>query len=273
MDVTNDLEEFLGWVRPGDVIAFDTLKAVSGLVQWADNAPVNHVGLMIDQATLAMANEPPHDKPDDPVVSYNALAGLLAPGTKSRAAQILRHPGLGDAELARLRTQAQRFQSLPADFASGDMFALLPSALGRSYRDFDELNAWQSRLLRKLIRAFHRAGAAALDRIPDDARTLTCSEFVYRCLTGAGLDLDIAEPLGGELPDKDPFDRKMSRRDGDYWAAHREHNLKARALKATDDAPDEATCDPPTPERVTPGDFWRSPSLDPVGYFVKTPPR
>ena len=27
------------------------------------------------------------------------------------------------------------------------------------------------------------------------------------------------------------------------------------------------------PETVTPGDLWRSPTLDPVGYVVKTPPR
>jgi hypothetical protein len=273
MDVTNDLAEFLGWVRPGDVIAFDTLKAVSGLVQWADNAPVNHVGLMIDQTTLAMANEPPHDKPDDPVVSTRPLSGLLEPNTRIRAAQILRHPALGDAELRALRAQVSRFQARPADFAGSDMFALLPSAVGRSYRDFDELNEWQSRLLRKVIRAFNHAGAAALGLIPDNERTLTCSEFVYRCLIGAGLDLAIAEPLGGDLPTEEPFDKTVSKRDAAYWAAHREHNRKAGQAMATDAEPDADAYDPPAPERVTPGDFWRSPSLDPVGYYVKTPPR
>jgi hypothetical protein len=246
MFVTNDLAEFLGWVRPGDVIALDTLKAVSGLVQWADNAPVNHVGLMIDEVHFAMANEPSGDSPTPAVITTPALSEMLAPTSKTRAAQILRPHNIGDAEVERLNVQVRRFSEDAATFTALGMVALLPSTLGRSYRNFDELSQRQSQLLRLLIRAFQWAGDSALEHIPNDARTLTCSEFVYRCFTGAGIEIRILKPLGQGLPEEQPLDEGLARTE---------------------------RTDPPAPETVTPGDFWRSESLEPVGYFVKAPPR
>jgi len=43
--LTSRLEVFIASLEPGDLLLFDSLKSLSGLVQWADAAPVNHVGL------------------------------------------------------------------------------------------------------------------------------------------------------------------------------------------------------------------------------------
>lgn len=66
MELTSDPTEFEGVLRPGDVLAFDSLRMLSGLVQWADNAPTNHVGIIDDEGALVMANKtrPSETDPD-----------------------------------------------------------------------------------------------------------------------------------------------------------------------------------------------------------------
>ena len=263
MRVTNKVDVFHRWVRPGDVIAFDTLKSLSGLVQWADNAPVNHVAVMIDDVHCAMANKPGKGVPSPSAITTPPLKTLLD-AEKIRAAQILRPRRLTPARLERLLEAIAGFEAEKTDFSVGHMFALAPTSVIRAYAELDAPDDHTSVLLKRMVRALQRAALAGLKNVRNDARTLTCSEFVYRSFCRAGIKLEIVEPLAG-LPADHPWDEDITRSDEKYWRRVRRHNDRAGTPPEEDFGVQ--------PETVTPGDLWRSPTLDPVGYVVKTPPR
>ena len=58
MLVTADPAAFVEAVQPGDVLVFDMLANVSGLIQWADRASADHAVLVTGPDTFTEANIP-----------------------------------------------------------------------------------------------------------------------------------------------------------------------------------------------------------------------
>lgn len=230
MLTTTDVAAFVPLAAPGDILVFDSLSSLSGLVQWADKAPVNHCALLIEHDTLVMANEPKRSDPDRTAVRRHSLCDTLELA-RVRAATILR-PSLSEEQSVALLTIIGDYLERGCDFAILDLAWLLSPALIRAYGESDDGAAHQQFAMRMLVDALEAIAQKQLDLIPDTAEKLTCSEFVYRALIEAGIGLEIVDPLDGAL---------------------REHGIK--------------------PETVTPGDFWRSPSLEAIAYLVKEPPR
>lgn len=264
MITTTDADTFVRLLAPGDIVAFDSLASLSGLVQWCDEAPVNHAALALGGDVIAMANEPKKDDPDRSAVRRHSLRETLDL-PRVRAAQILR-PSLAEGQLERLLEVTDGYVRAGGDFAILQLPALAPSALMRAYAtqaEPDDDDARQQ--IAGVLQFFARA---QLELIPDDARTLTCSEFVYRCLVEAGITVEILDAL--DLDFHTGFwAEAVAERERRFW------ELIGRRSSAAEEprAPEPASVRRVRPETVTPGDLWRSPSLEPVGYLVKTPPR
>lgn len=260
---TSHRDEYLSDLLDGDIIAFDSLSSVSRLVQWADSAPVNHVGIYLD-GQLIMANKPepptppaltPGDvRPAEPhlppgaIVSESLEEVLKLP--KVRAATTLRHRHLSSDALARLRDEIDWYRNQQPSFHVNGLLSLAVPALSRAYWAPARKHA------KHMKKALYTLGTHVATwwgaSTQDTPLALTCSEFVYRCFGNADIELDIRMPL-------DP--RHLPK--GHH--AHPSAEPLGVRLK------DHNKSFPILPDLVTPGDLWRSPSLRAHVYYVKDP--
>lgn len=230
--VVGSAKEFVAALSPGDLIVFDSMRFLSGLVQFADLAPVNHVGVMTDATTLAMANAPAGQ---GNAVARHSLQDIFD-SAPIHGATALRHADLTPQHVARINEAVTAYEVPTVVFSKADLLKLGPAALLRSYGEaVQSLPAPAADVIARLWEGLARRVDHS---IPDDATTLTCSEFVYRCLAQSELTVEIVNPLI---------------RDADGAVSVRDTS-----------APEQRVY----PELVTPGDLLRSPSFSPVVQLV-----
>lgn len=273
MILTSEPRLFRDHLSPGDLVVFDSLSAVSGLIQWADNAPANHVCLMLDTTTAIQANLAEEKATDSAVerVPIEELTRL----SRVRGAVALRHPRLtaDPAALGRVLTRAAAYEREASRFSVADLSLLCPSALLRSY-DRPLMNPLPEGWARDLLlAALHLAARETLRRLPDDSRSLVCSEFVYRCFVEAGTDIEVADPLGS-LPNLggQPWAEESISAEEELWQELRLRNASVEVPALESDREQVALANRVQPDRVTPGDLWRSASFQPVAQLAKPPP-
>lgn len=255
MLTTADPAGLLATLRTGDVLLFDLTLSHSGLIQWGDRAPTNHAALVLEPDTVVMANaaEPPAAAaigryPADELLRHPDFNGV----------RVVR-PGADAQTLRRLQLEVERLEAMAPRFALLDLVALLPAVLTRSYGGLGL--PLPAAVAKPISLSLEAAAWYLLRRIPDTAATLTCSEFIYRVLTGAGVDVAIPQPLGESASGRAPLDGAAPA--ASVVDAVIRHNDATGVWPETDAARRTGTA-VVRPDLVTPGDLWRSPSLDAV---------
>lgn len=268
MNLTSDPAVFLTHLRAGDVLVFDSLSAVSGLIQWADDAPANHAALMVDETTAIEANLAPEPTPAVHRVGAEELTSLA----RVRGVLALRHPQLtpGSEALTRVLARAAQFERDASRFSVAELMLLGPSALIRSY-DRPGRNPLPDNMARRMLMvALQLAARESLRRLPDSAVSLVCSELVYRCFSDASVVLEVSDPLGptGPAGHSVDWDDDVLAAEDDMWEYLRRRNSSV-AGQVEDVTPHR---DGVQADRVTPGDLWRCGSLVPVAQLAKPRP-
>lgn len=261
MLITEDPTELQHALRPGDVLAFDSLRSLSGLIQWADNAPVNHLALVLDSDTAVMANRPKAAKGH---AVYAVKLDKLLETEHLSAVRTLR--SVDDSALGSVLERAAWYLQETTSFGYLDLAWMAPSAIIRSY-DQKELLPDAPKLLRtSLIKLLQTAARASLEKIPKDKLTLTCSEFVYRCFIEANVNIEITNPLERQdLIHAPIWNDELVAAEQANWDALRAHNEHARGLRHLSLSSDSE----PRPDTVTPADLCRSPSLATTAALIR----
>lgn len=266
MEVTPNDEQFRRALRPGDVLVYDTTSFEGGLVQWGDRVPVNHTSLVLDGDDIVEANR--WDDERCRAVRTVPLAHRLA-ATGVRTITALRHSRIrsGEVDPQAVTERAREYLCGQRAFAYLEVVALAPAALRRSYgHDVDRSGA----LARAALLLLDLAAAAASRAIDSGARALSCSEFVFRCFDESGDDrlrLQVLDPLFAALQHPPAWLSQQASEDIDaLHEAVRAHNHSSDAERGVLSTGEEA-------DRVTPGDLWRSSSLDPVAALHRPPER
>lgn len=266
MLVVADAERFQRELRPGDVLVYDSTSFDAGLVQWGDRVPVNHASLLLDADEIVEANRWGDDDRLRAVRTV-PLAQRLST-TSVRTTTALRHIGIGPggADSTAVTDRAREYLHSTTAFAYLEVVALAPAALRRSYaHDVDRSRA----LARAALLLLDIAAAASSRAIDSGARALSCSEFVFRCFDESGddrLKVDVQHRLLGP---EGPPSWLSQQADEEIDALHAAVRLHNDAFD-TDDFPRAYGQDA---DRVTPGDLWRSSSLQPVIALHRPPQR
>ena len=222
--MTDDVGQFIGSLLEGDVLLFDTLHPLSNLIKFAENRPVNHCALFLGGGTFAHVGRhipDPEGKgpPVKPAARVEDLAQWLhsPPGPHDRTVTALRHSKIEHAsDAAGVIARAQGYVA-PKDTTYNyvSLIGLMVPSLLRTYRNYLG-NQGAMKLVVGTMQAFSHALIDVLEQdvasLPSESRTLTCSEFIYRCFDESGKDLclTITEPLGTWT---DP--KNLRRPDGD----------------------------------------------------------
>jgi hypothetical protein len=273
MKLTSDLGEFIKELRAGDVLVYDSLSSISRLVQWADDAPANHVTIMLDESHTAMANTPHGDKFPKDIQLWDVREFIERPYI--RGVLILRHPDMAaDGAPARVQQRIHAYLDSAAKFSLADLVAMAPAALVRAYAQRGlNLGEPENTLV---LTALSWIQGRMLRRIPDDKFRVFCSEFVYRCLLEADLHVEIDDPI------VDPRSLTVGGPGSEAWGGD---DMLAAAqsfwdrLRHPPSPPDpvpgmrDAADFPVRPDLVVPGDFWCSPTFERVALLTKEPPR
>lgn len=259
LPVTADPEEFVTFLKSGDVLIFDSLGFEAGLVQWADGAPANHVSLVLDETYLIEANRT-RGQPNAPAVQRRQVGEHLDL-PRVRTVTAVRHVDVlsgsrNTDDVIRLALD----QEGGGKFAYLQLVALGPKALQRTYGSAQSEHGLLYRIALLILQAFEEftkraeSGGRQIPRV-------SCSEFPYRCFTEAGFDVHIRDPL--IRPPEAPawYTAELQQKEMDLWRALGEEPQSMYLA--------EATAGGVKPDRVTPGDLWRSRSLMPIGVFCK----
>ena len=312
LKLTSDFATFENCLREGDVLLFDALAPISGLIQWADRAPVNHCGVFLGGGEIA------HAQPVEPFAIERKNLSDKVNVRDVRTVTALRHKKvLAQPEAAtKFLKLVEGAMVTPSKFAMEHLYRLAPFALARAYLgDATWLVTNRVGLFRLLPRrqvenlvkdlALRATGKVLAE---DQADGWTCSEFVHHCLQEAGLEVDRYEaPRTVEVASTEDAAEvterfwleeswRQVRSDGDpaQMVINLQHAGGQALLKlllqevqgkrpqathqqSTGNHPDETDGKPlPSPVRsdtVTPGDLWRSASLIPVAVLHRPPPR
>ncbi|MBV8462575.1 MAG: CHAT domain-containing protein, partial [Acidimicrobiales bacterium] len=204
--LTDDLEEFIASLLPGDVLLLDSLHPLSGLIQFAENRPVSHAAIYLGKGVFAQTTK--HSK-TQPAARKQPLRSRLKtrPGPYDRTVTALRHVDvLAGADATAVLTRVDYYVD-PANtkYAYLNLVALMAPSLLRSYKLYLSGGRVMSRSLgfllqraaNTLLGVFNLTHRNAELEVQKGKRTLTCSEFVYRCYTesGSGLGIEVVDPL------------------------------------------------------------------------------
>ncbi len=207
--LTSDMEEFIAGLEAGDVLLLDSLHPVSGLIQFAENRPVSHAALYLGpgdrSADLAQVTK---HTPTQPAARTGSLRARLRgdPGPYDRTVTALRHHDVasGDVDpkavLARVDSYVDRGNT---KYAYLSLVTLMAPSLFRSYEHYFAGGRLATRGLGSLLTLTSRSLLALFDpgnadpdmQLHTGKRTLTCSEFVYRCYQEAGAEITVDAPL------------------------------------------------------------------------------
>jgi len=271
--LTTDSQVFLESLELGDLLLFDSLKSLSGLVQWADAAPVNHVGIWAGEDTFIHANG---DGDRHHAVKIATLTPLLA-NELVHVVVALRHMSADGSARARAVQVAREYVERSIAFAELDLVLLGPLALIRAYsgrlgKPVQLILGWGARLWWRMLQWRKRRRTV---------REFTCSAFIMECLSAANLkvDVDCAKPGPGYAPE--PADRlhqvavaEAGKRlsggteDWELTAWHSLRAVKAWRLVTVEAASAGRLTTELHPEVVSPGDLWRSKSFFHASVYI-----
>jgi hypothetical protein len=282
-------DDFISLLKPADILVFDKFSLPGGLVQWADECPVNHAALVIDDTYSIEANRD-HGNSKAPAVRQVRTSSYF--GDKcNRTITILRHKHLQDdptRSAGKVVAQAKRYDG-DVRYAYLDVIPVGLLALQRMYgRELAKKLGWTYEPIMNMIALRLRS---CLD---DDKMTMMCSEYIYRCFTEseAELAIEVVDPLN-------TFDsaRRHLRLLRTTFAADHEVAAGAsseveglwrellsrkyapipggglRPLTGFTDRTLTGNPGDPLPDAVSPGDLWRSASLIPIASFHRPPER
>ncbi len=208
--MTGDVGDFITMLRPGDVLLFDTLHPLSDLIKFAENRPANHCALFLGEGKFAHVGRhiPALDgkglpvKPAARIEDLTAWLSVLPP--HDRTVTALRHPMITSAKDATPVIERANFYAGPADtlYNYVSLMGLMVPSLLRTYKNslgtqgamglaVTTMKAFSQSLVQVLMEDADRTGRTG-------SRTLTCSEFIYRCFDEGDkkLTLDVTDPLG-----------------------------------------------------------------------------
>ena len=208
--MTGSVEGFINSLRTGDILLFDTIHPLSQLVKFAENRPVNHCALYLGAGEFADVGRHIPDPervglPIKPAARTERLVDWLAilPGPHDRTVTALRHgnvksPSDASTIVARARTY---IDPLDTTYNYVSLISLMVPSLLRTYKSYFK-DQGALKLVASSMRAVSRSLVDVMEKSASQtgthARTLTCSEFVYRCFDEAegGFRLEVTEPLG-----------------------------------------------------------------------------
>jgi len=270
--LTTQTQAFMESLEPGDLLLFDSLKSLSGLVQWADAAPVNHVGLWAGEDTFIHANS---DGDRAHAVKVAQLTPLLA-NKLIHVVVALRHVSADAPARARSVQVARQYVGGSYPFAEVELVLLGPLALIRAY----------SARLGKLVQWILGCGAKLWWELLQRRQhrlavhEFTCSAFIMECLGVGGLEVDVdcAKPGQGYAPEFEA-NREMALAEmGKQLSGGTEDwELAAWRQLRTANTWRRATAGPASvagvntelhPEAVSPGDLWRSKSFFQASVYI-----
>ncbi len=202
--VTDDVDDFLKNIRPGDVLLFDSMHMISQLIKFAENRPVNHCGIFLEDDHYAQMGSGKSF-----VHSDNLRRRLESkPGPYDRTVTALRHVDAFEGKEGKenrraiVKTANEYIEHRKTTYSYVGLRHLMIPSLYRNYKK--ELAKHKVggavldpliKLLAKGILGHFEKGEAV--RELSGTKSLTCSEFVYRCLVEAkpGLHVDVYQPL------------------------------------------------------------------------------
>jgi hypothetical protein len=209
--MTENVGDFIASLETGDVLLFDTIHPLSQLIKFAENRPVNHCAIYLGSGEFAhVGRHIPDPKrvgpPLKPAARTERLADWLAvqPGPHDRTVTALRHANVKSPSDASNVVARARSYIDPRDTTYNylSLVSLMVPSLLRTYKSYLK-DQGAMRLVAGSMRAVSRSLVDVMEQgaIRADgarARTLTCSEFVYRCFDEAegGFGLEVTEPLG-----------------------------------------------------------------------------
>jgi len=208
--ITTDAEAFLSQLRPGDVLLFDSVHMLSELIKFAENRPVNHCTVYLGNGELAQVrgHTPGLNVRDRPLVpaarKENLRDRLAASPAYDRTISALRHVATpsGSAGAEAVVKRAREYVE-PEDttYSYLSLIALMVPSLFRTYENYFQ-DPGAARRVGNLLRLVSQSLLDALDTdvsTPSkNKKTLTCSEFVYRCYDEAQprMPIRVHNPLG-----------------------------------------------------------------------------
>lgn len=270
MEITSEVPAFAKHLVPGDVIIYDSLSSISGLIQWADNAQANHTSIMLNPTQTVMANVA---APGQSVIQVRDVVSLLE-NDQVRGAIALRHADLGHEGPARdgVVRRINDYLSIGAEFSLVDLVAMAPAALFRSYKGTGFNLGWRADTL--ILLALDLLRSRLIRDIPADKCRVFCSEFVFRCLTesepriSVTIEYPITDPayLTPETAGE-PWDAELLAAEQEFWSWFRGPTLVAPPLSGMIHQDASGV----RPDLVTPGDLWCSPSFERVILLAKPP--
>lgn len=208
--LTTNSDQFIESLRPGDVLLFDGVHFLSQLIKLGENRPVNHCGVYLGDAMFAEVGA--HEYAEDraaplevPAARAESLTDEIGgPPLTVRTVTALRHVNATSAGARAVVERANRYvESRDTTYRYLSLIALMVPSLFRTYEGYfteGKKLASLATTLRVMSQAMLDAfetGSAKLP--PDDLRkTLTCSEFVYRCFAESDPKFAVAvdRPLG-----------------------------------------------------------------------------
>lgn len=209
--MTRSVDTFSKALRAGDVLLFDTIHPLSELIKFAENRPVNHCALYIGNGEFAHVGRhvPGRTRADPPVKPAARVEGLhtwlnTSSGPYDRTVTALRHLKTKEGSDASLVAERAKYYLDPKDTSYNylSLIALMVPSLFRTYRNYFG-DSGAMKLVASTMRSVSRSLVDVLQkdatpRRATRARTLTCSEFVYRCFDEADgeLTLTVTDPLG-----------------------------------------------------------------------------
>ena len=203
LKVTDDVKKFLKKLKPGDILLFDTITLVSQLIKFAENRPVNHCGVFLGGDTFAQVGSGTAH-----AHSANLRERLEErPGPLDRTVTALRHvDALDPKESKRISNSIVKIADeyinvRKTDYSFVSLRHLMIPSLYRNYRNDLENTKHVAKFL-PLISSFAKAILSHFGQVEsvsrlDGTKSLTCSEFVYRCYLEAAprLQVDVHRPL------------------------------------------------------------------------------
>jgi hypothetical protein len=241
--ITTRAKTFVDGLSPGDLLLFDTTKLVSQLVKLAENCPVNHCAIYVgDQHMVQMGSGTAHVNDDDLLLRLTNGESPV-----DRTVTALRHRRVRDA-IAERACQYRDDQDLFAKYSYFSLRYLMLPSLYRNYqRELKDHRAEAVllptiRWLAQAILGWFEKGGLLGDAKRLKQRTMTCSEFVYRCYDEAKVHPSLVVEVENPLATWD--ERLFALVRGERWQSARSGgSASAKGLAALADDEGDASRD------------------------------
>jgi hypothetical protein len=209
LELSTDPDVFLGHLRPGDVVLFDSLHPLSALIQLAENRPVSHAGLYLGEGKFAQVARESRSHPAAArIEDLDERLGL----PYDRTATALRHIDVVNGAAPDAVVKRAHDYTDPEDttYAYLSLISLMVPALFRTYEEYFDAGSSASQrigsvletLSQAMLTVFEPETAIAAQPAGAGKKTLTCSEFVYRCFLEADRPMPVLlkDPLFAHCP-------------------------------------------------------------------------